>query len=262
VIGRRATRRGASRRDRRPSRHRVVRHHVEVSELLALGRDLQWPAITLGPVPIGGDESWRRAILRTTPGERAALLTELEPALLSSTDIGKLRFERWRAAPSTPMSRERVEEAILDKVLVFGDDALLRPIVRGLATVPPFVREAAVVEICWVAVGRTVAGWTTNGQFADRDGMRPYTIVISGAYADEDVESIVVHELGHYVHLAPPDPGKCMNSVCGLQRVHALLARTGSPAPALVQLEEAREERRARALEWIWSSGRSSDEHG
>jgi hypothetical protein len=254
-----------------------VRHSVEVPELLALGRDLGWPALTLGGLAIDGEAGWRGALTRAVPGERRQLLAALEPALLSSTDIGKLRLQHWiatqHATPATPMSREQLDEWILDKLFLIGDKTLLGPIVSGLAHVPPCVRAVALAEVCWVAVGRHELGWTAAGQFADRDGVRRFTIAVSGAGSDESVERIVAHEAAHVWHLPIPDPDKCVRNVVGLERLLAHLARTGSPAPALAQLEEARDERCVCALEAIWSSrhdgprittmpGRSSDEHG
>ena len=71
--------------------------------LLEVGADLGWPEV---PGRAGaGEPAWRDAVNGApglTPLERVRLLAAVAPLMLSITEGGRARLEKWNARPTPP----------------------------------------------------------------------------------------------------------------------------------------------------------------
>ena len=61
--------------------------------LLALGRDLGHPDVTIGSIPLAGREAWEAAVARATPPERQRMLEALAEPLLGATPHARARLD-------------------------------------------------------------------------------------------------------------------------------------------------------------------------
>jgi hypothetical protein len=170
----------------------VTVHHAG---LLAAAQRCGWPAVTLPGTRsvLRGPEGWQDVVYRLSPRERARLLRTLgQRELLVCTPGGRHRLRTWLdrrwAGPW---------EATPPRVRVYGDAALVPAIDHALARLPRPVHDYIVESCLILAVGASIAGWTT---------VQPLPvglpIQISGA-AFEAIVHTLVHEAAHQWH-APP----------------------------------------------------------
>jgi hypothetical protein len=210
--------------------------HVDAGFLLRVAEDLGFPSVSIDSLQIGGEGGWRAALLTRvpplTPGERGRV-----------PPMPKLLLQRW----------------VADRVLVFGDDDLAGPIAHAVATMPAPLRDLATEEVCWLGVGRGLTGWAGSSNLGDREGIRPYLVQVSGAGSDEDVGRICAHELGHLWHRSESHLAECVLSVVGERRLRDHLRRQNSAALAIARAFHEADERRARAIEMIWTIRHGSD---
>jgi hypothetical protein len=211
--------------------------------LQGLGQDLDLPA------------PWRAQAARAHAHvEQLALLGQVARRLLVCTPAARARLRAWldrqRAAPTAPLPPWLLRQWIHARVLFFGDDSMLAPVVTALELVPECVRAAAVRECVFVAVGADNRGWTSSSRLVDRgDASRPRLIVLSGARGPhaEALTQTTVHELAH-AWLSPcPTAAISTQGEAGLR---ALAAQEGW-LPR-VDAHMAREERLAHGCMWSW----------
>jgi hypothetical protein len=215
------------------------------SRFAALVEDLEWPTIVLGQVVVCGRPSWRRVLARATPPERLTALKALP--LLQATAYGRRRFATWQGVNRLPaLAAGRLEASLRERVAFYGDSALLPVVVAALALAPAPVRESALAEVAFVAVGVDSVAWTGAAAFGDRDGRRKLRVVVLGPNADV---RIVLHELGHTWN-APVDDGHVAVTAGGEAAVLELARVEGWSDR--VELLSAKSERLADACAQAW----------
>jgi hypothetical protein len=213
-------------------------------ELLeGLGQDLDLPA------------AWRGQAARAHAHvEQLWLLGQVRRQLLVATPPARGRLRSWlngqRVTPSAPLPPWLLRRWIHERVLFFGDDSMLAPVVTALELVPECVRAAAVRECVFVAVGADNRGWTSSSRLVDRgDASRPRLVVLSGARGPhaEALVQTTVHELAH--SWLSPCPTAAITTL-GEANLRALAATEGW-LPR-IDAHMAREERLAHGCMWSW----------
>jgi hypothetical protein len=234
---------------------------LETRDLLLLGQDLGFPAVSCGRAQIVGERGWRAALYGArpcAPGERAQVLKRLERHLLVASPGGRVRTRAWiarqRVTPAdTAIPQWLLERWIEDKLQYYGDDGALAPVARALASLPAPVRDAVAAEAAILTVGHDTLGWTGPAQLVDRDGARPRRLIVLSATNLDDLGRLVAHEASHLWH-APVDTTWPMPTAIGYRRLLELADREGWRDRADERI--ARDERLARALEQIWAPPR------
>jgi hypothetical protein len=231
----------------------------EAHALLALAGDCGFPAVSVGRAVVRGETGWARALHGCPPAiprERAVLLRGLEKPPLVSTPGGRARLRAWiaaqKTAPSTPLPSWLAATWIREKVSFYGDASMLPGVVAALSRVPAPVRDAALAEVAFLAVGADTCGWMGSSTLLDRDGARRPRIIVLSGHDLADVERITLHEIAHAWAAALPHEGSMLTTAQAEERVFALARREGWIARAEAHVQ--RDERLAVALEKIWAT--------
>ena len=212
--------------------------------LQALGADLQLPP------------AWRALAARAhATVERRWLVARIARPLLVAPPAARARLRRWldqeRGTPTPPMPPLRLRRVIRERLLYYGDDRMLGPVVEALMIVPPCVREAALAESTFLGVGANTRGWTGASRLVDRDDeTRPRLVVLSGTDRHlADLTHTTLHELGHCWLLPPPF---ALATSEGYAAVRAVVAESAPGVVTQADAHAARDERLADACMWAW----------
>lgn len=205
-----------------------------------------WPRVELGSFAVGAG-GWRDAVTRATPGERLGLLQALGPFLLCSTEGGAARLEAWHRRLDMPVEARQGRE---DEPLLFGDIEALPAIRAALALMPDAVRHSVLMEVAFLAVGRSSKAWTGSASLADRDGVARPRLVVVGPKADMGT---LLHESAHVFLSAPPGPETFHITAQGEASLFALATAQGWRVRASGYVDRGEILADALAVLWLFS---------